>query len=234
METKTNQTLRIKEEKPKLTVDHKGKDLTFVHPSYGPDTYANVGSEIEREGLIRPTMSEITSLFHSAFNSDNKYSKEIQKLMKDRYLWGCTGTLYVPNKGAYIQDDPEVRNGMPFMEESELVRKLESSDPSVRFVPFGFQTEEMTSLQLSTNPYVKALVGDEGAEKLAEIADKHRNKPYLWSFRFVDKPLIRVSTLDSYWDLGGWLDVVGNGRGGNMGGCSFGVSRTGEASRLKK
>src|SRR3989338_4017898 len=220
-----NQNLRIKEGRTELTTTHQGQDLTFVHPSYGPDTYANVGSQIEQAGLIRPTMSQITSLAHTSCNSNDKYSKEIQKIMKDNWLWGFTGTLYVPNKGAYIQEDPQIRNGMPFMDESELVRKLEANDPSVRFVPFGFKVGEMTPIQLAGNKYVQALVGEEGAEKLAEIADKHKNKPYLWSFESVDEPITRVSALYSDWVLDVRLYVDGYVRGDGRDGYSFGVSR---------
>src|SRR3989338_10437682 len=224
-QTTQNKTLRIKEGRAELTVDHLGRDLTFIHPHFGPDTYANVGSQIEQAGLIRPTISEITSLAHTSYNSDDNYSKKIQKLMKDYWLRGFTGSLYVPNKGAFIQDDPQIRNGMPFMDESELVRKLEANDPSVRFVPFGFKVEEMTPTHLAENKYVQALVGEEGAEKLAEIADKHRNKPKLWSFESVDEPLTRVSALNSDWYLDGRLYVDGYVRGDGRDGYSFGVSR---------
>ena len=140
--TTQNKTLRVKEGRTELTADHLGRDLTFIHPSYGPDTYANVGLQIEQAGcysynpiIIRPTMSQITSLAHTSFNSDDKYSKEIVQLMKNAYLRGFTGSHYVPRKGAYIQDDPQIRNGMPFMDESELVRKLEAND--VGCVEFG-------------------------------------------------------------------------------------------------
>ena len=59
-----------------------GRDLTFIHPHFGPDTYANVGSQIEQADLIRPTMSQITSLVHTSYNSNDRYSKEIAELMK--------------------------------------------------------------------------------------------------------------------------------------------------------
>src|SRR3989338_2647293 len=233
-QTTQNKTLRIKEGRTELTADHLGRDLTFIHPHFGPDTYANVGSQIEQADLIRPTMSQITSLVHTSYNSNDRYSKEIVELMKDAYLRGFTGSHYVPNKGAYIQEDPQIRNGMPFMDESDLVRKLEANDPNVRFVPFGFKTEEMTPIQLANNDYVKALVGEEGAEKLAEISDKHRYKPYLYSFESVDEPLTRVSALLSNWNLDDRLYVLGNYHGFNWYGYSFGVSRTGEASRVEK
>tara|TARA_Y100000310_G_scaffold339280_1_gene431512 strand:- start:19860 stop:20570 length:711 start_codon:yes stop_codon:yes gene_type:complete len=236
MSTKTqNKGLTVEEGRTKLHSTHNGERLTFVHPEYGPNTYANVGQQIQEAGLRKPTMAETASLVYDAFNSDDKYSKGIRETMKNRWLWGFTGTLYVPGEGAYIQDDPETREGMPFMDHSELVEKLEAGDPSVRHVPFGFQTGTMSTLELSRNAYIKALAGEEGAEKLAEVAERHKGKPYLWSFESVSRPATRVSGLNSGWDLGDHrLGVGGSDRGGRDG-YAFGVQEeTGEASRAEK
>ena len=215
----------------KLTASHNGRDLTFMHPNYGPNTYANVKADIEKDNLRPAIMAETASLVHTAFNSIDKYSVEIKDLMRDRYLWIFTGILYVPNKGAYLQDAPKTRNGMLFMDESDLIKRLESGDSSVRHVPFGYKTESMSPLELGKNPYVIALAGEEGAEKLAQMADKHKRKPYLWSFESVSEPLTRVSALCSDWGLDDWLDVSGYYLGGNGDGCAFGVQdKTGEAS----
>lgn len=234
MATNTDKCLRVRRKRIELIASHNREDLVFLHPIYGPNTYANVGSEIERDGLYRPTMAETASLVHGAFNSDDDYSKDIKKIMRDNWLWGFTGILYVPNRGAYIQDDPELRNGMPYMEELELIKRLESGDSLVRYVPFGFKIGSQSSLELSKNPYVIGLVGKEGVEKLAEVADKHRAKPYLWSFESVDESLTRVSALDSYWSIGvRRLNVYGYIHGNDRDGCAFGVQKAGEAS-IKK
>ncbi len=220
---KTQNQLKVKEGRTQLVATHQNKDLTFLHPAYGPDTYANVKEAIEQDNLKPATMAETASLVHSAFNSDDEYSEEIKQIMKDRYFWAFTGNLYLPNKGAYIQDNPETRDGMPFMEESNLVKRLEADDSSVRFVPFGYQTGEMTSLELAKNPYIIALAGEEGAEKLAEIADKHKHNPYLFSFlNSIDHPLTRVSALYSGRNLYGRLVVGGCYRGCYSYGCAFG------------
>jgi hypothetical protein len=229
--TKTQtKPLRAREGRTDLDITHNGQDLTFVHPSYRPNTYAIVKEAIESAGLKTPTMAESASLVHTAFNSDDKYSNEIKGTMKDRYLWAFTGTLYVPNRGAYIQDNPQISNGMPYMDSSELERKLEAKDPSVRFVPFGFDIESMSPMQLGKNPYVIALAGEEGAEKLAEVADMFKQKPYLWSFESVDEPLTRVSALSSDWGFDRGLYVDGNNRGDDRGGHAFG----GRSAREKK
>ena len=40
------ESLRVEEHRTKLTVTHNNKDLTFMHPAYGPGTYADVKSAI--------------------------------------------------------------------------------------------------------------------------------------------------------------------------------------------
>ena len=215
---KQNQ-LRVKEGRTELVAPHQNRDLTFLHPSYGPNTYAHVKQEIEQDNLKPATMAETASLVHAAFNSDDKYGQEIKKIMKDRYFWGFTKSLYVP-KGAYTYPD---LNGED-LDESDLIKKLESNDSSVRFVPFGYKTGEMSSLELAKNPYVIALAGgEEGAEKLAEIADKHKQKPRLFSYDSVSEPLTRVSALGSGWSLGSRLYVNGDSRGYDGYGSAFGV-----------
>jgi len=154
--------------------------------------------------------------------------------MKKQGLFSSAGILYVPREGAYIQDHPEVCGGLPSMNRSDLVKKLEASDPTVRFVPFGFKTERMSSYDLASNLFIRGLVGLEGAEKLAEIADKHPNQPYLCSYASVNQPITRVSTLRSGWGEGLRLRVNGD-RGVDRYSYAFGVRKsTGEASRAEK
>ena len=179
------QGLEVVEQRTKLFAPHNGGKLTFLHPPYGPGTYANVGLAIEKDKLSRPTMAETASLVHAVFNSDNKYGTEIKDIMRQAWLCGFTGTLYVPKEGAFIQDDPEIKDGMPFMHRESLEQKLNAKDPSVRFVPFGYEVGEMSPLELAKNLYVIGLAGEEGAEQLARVADKYSDKPYLWSFKSV-------------------------------------------------
>ena len=193
--------LKAEEQRTKLFVPHNGGELTFLHPPYGPDTYANVGLAIEQDQLKRPTMPETASLVHTAFNSDDPRYIQIRDIMEREWLYAFTGTLRVTGKGVYIQDDPKIRNGMPFMDGVSLEQKLSAKDPNVRHVPFGYKVGEMTSLQLAENAYVIALAGEEGAKKLtalAEVAEKYYSTmPYLWSPEPVEQTLTSVSAIVS-------------------------------------
>ena len=82
----------------------------------------------------------------------------------------------------------------------------------------------MSHLEIAKNPYIIALAGQEGAEKLAEVVGKHKKKSYLWSSEYVNKQLTRVSALNSYRDSFRRLDVDGDYHGYGGGGCAFGVS----------
>src|SRR3989338_2626200 len=169
--------LRVKE-RIELAVKHLGEDLTFVYPPTSLGNYANTQRVIEEAGFLPPTMAQTASLVHAAFSSEDIYSKEIKKLLEDRYLWAYTGTLTVPNKGLYIQDHQPIVNGMPNISSDDLERRVKEG--KLRFVPFGFKTGEMSPSDLAENPYVQALAGQEGAEKLAKVAEKYESNPFLW------------------------------------------------------
>jgi len=201
------EVLNVKERLKLITTCNK-KNLTFLHTTYGPDTYSIIKTQIREDKLSVPTMAETASLVYSAFNLNNKFSHEIIDVMEHKWLWTFTGTLFTP-KGAYIQDDPEIRKEMPYMEESDLINRLENNDPAVRFVPFGYKTKEMSSYDFAKNKYVIGLAGEEGAEKLAEVADKYNDWPYLWCYKSVSKSVTKVSLLGADWFKGRKL-YVGN------------------------
>jgi hypothetical protein len=209
-----------------ITVSHEGKDITFLAPYFRGSNYSIIRTEIEQAGLRKPTFAETVSLAYDAFVTDreNAYSKQVRELMKSSWLRASNGILYVPNKGAYIQDYPEFKNGQVNMNERDLVKYLESNDRSVRFVPFGYKLEYQTSKELENNPFIRGLAGKEEAEKLAKISDKFKNKPYVWSFDNVNEPQIRFACLDSNWLVVDGLSVDGCDRFGNDGGFAFGVS----------
>ena len=217
---------RIEEGRTKYIVEHNGKDLTFIFPAIGPCTYAEAGNRIISPDLKlkRPSMSQVASLVNTAFNSDDRYSQEIQRILKENWLLAFTGQLYIHKEGVYIQDNPEIRNGLPFMNKSDLEIKLEQKDPSVRFTPFGFKTGEMTPKGLAKNSFVIAQAGEEGADKLAEVAGKLKYNPHLFSFESVDEQLTRVSALDSGWYSGRGLGVGGYYLGYGGGGFALGYA----------
>ncbi len=238
MSTQVSNGLEVEEGRTYLRTGHKDGRLSFISPASGPNTYAQVGNQILEAKLELPTMEQTASLVHVAWqNPEEKYSKDIINKLKNSWLWAFNGLLYIPQVGVYIQDRPKIEGGKAVMDRSELVKKLEANDPSVRFVPFGFKREYQTAMELEKNHFVQALAGEEGAEKLAEIVDKYKKHPYVYAFdsNDINEPTIRVAALGSGWDFGVRLDVVGFNRSDGRGGYAFGVSRkeTGEAGSKK-
>jgi len=217
------EVLNVKEGLKLVTTCNK-KDLTFLHKTYGPDNYANIKAQIKQDKLSVPTMAETVSLVYSAFNLDNKFSHEIIDVLEHLWLWTFTGTLFTPNV-TYIQDDPEIRGGIPYMEESDLIKKLENNDPAVRFAPVGYETKEMSSYNLARNKYIIGLAGKEGAEKLAKIADKYNHRPYLWCFKTFNKSVTKVSLLGADWFKGRRLYVGSLDREFVKFACAFGKTK---------
>ena len=217
--------LNIREGRTYLDANSNKGKISFVSPAFGPSTYAKVGQEITDAGLERPTMEQTASLAYDAWqNPDEKYSKDIIGKMRTNWLWGFNGLLYVPKEGVYIQDRPEVQNGRVVMDQTDLVKKMESGDESVRFVHFGFKRESQSSLELSKNPFIQALAGEEGADKLAQVSENYKIKPFVWALYNVDNPTIRVASLGSNRDLDGdRLRVRGYDWGDDNDGYAFGV-----------
>lgn len=175
-----------------LSIRNKDKSIEFAYPPVGPTTYFEAKRSIESMGLKTPSFSEIVSLIYTSYirqrgNRDEDVFTSIVELLKgtDDVRCSCTtgwystfipsdfisftGTLDVEGEGTYIQDFPEIRDDKVFMKKSDLIKKLELNDPSVRFVPYdGYDNRSLGDKK--TNNLLKGLAGEEGAEKLAYIA----------------------------------------------------------------
>ena len=221
-----------------LDVSHGTDTVSFVSPLFGYNTYFSVGDAITQAGLEKPTMAQNASLAHAAWqNPREKYSADIIEKMRSNWLWSFNGIFYVPKEGAYIQDRPAIVGNVLSMSRDELVKKLESRDSSVRFVPFAdICTGQLSDYSdLAKNKFVIALAGAEGADKLAETASHYRRKPYVWALTETASEQKRVASLSSDWDdyyrlfvYGGRLDVDGYRSGSVDFGCAFGVSPASE------
>ncbi|MBS3151332.1 hypothetical protein J4443_03070, partial [Candidatus Woesearchaeota archaeon] len=74
------------------------------------------------------------------------------------------------------------------------------------------------------------------AHNLGEISssENYPREVNVYWFDPVEEPVLSVSALYSYWNLGIRLYINGGNDGYSRGGCAFGVQKTGEASRAEK
>lgn len=171
--------------------------------------------------MAMPTMENMASLVNRSWtNLDYQDSKEIHKGLRNHWIWTSNGNLYVPNKGVYILDPPPIKGNKIAMSESDLIKRLEYNDLSVRFVPFGFKVGELSHTEISKNPYVIGLAGEEGAENLAELSSRYRLHPTLWSYENVEEPQTRVSAIGTGWADSKFL-INGSSDGSNTRGAAL-------------
>jgi len=217
-----------------LSSDHSSGKLTFVYPFTECEGYVQVAEQLSLKGLAGPTMEETANLVYSTFqNPEGRYSGEVLSKLKylSSWLWAFNGLLSTKS-GVYIQDDPKISDdGEVLMDQLELENKIKEGDTSVRFVPRGYKTGRQTSSELSKNTFVKALAGEEGAQKLAEIADKYPQDPYVGRPGSISLSGIEVCILEAYVSFFSQKESlqisVDNGFGSGRGyarGCALGIS----------
>jgi hypothetical protein len=224
--------MEVKKGYTELIVPHEGSKITFQHPAFR-GTYANVANELDRAGLKRPTSPEVASLVYDAWkNPTGEHESEIISILKNNWLWEITRNLYLPksnkeiNNGVILDLDSQnlkFENGKLKMDKSDLIKRLNEGDSNVKFVPFGFKTGQQNLLEFAKNPYIVARYGEEGAEKISEVASKYKKDPYVWSFNSVNEEKVRMSALGGVWFDGRRLGVVGDSWGDSDYGRAFGV-----------
>ena len=202
----SNPEFEVMERKATITVPHQGKKITFVADCIGPSPYDDAGERINHGGLLKPTFAEVTSLIYSATrNKDDRYALIVLSIIRNNRLWGFNTVIFEPERGAFISD----RN-------REHV-----------CVPFGFKGGENSLEELVRNRFVLALAeGEEGAEKLAKIAESLKQKPYVRCPEPVDKTTTRVASLGSggrgeLGQLGIHCDFYYGGN--DYSGCAYGL-----------
>ncbi len=208
---------------------HQRKILTAVYPFYGPANSRTLQNLIRKDGYVESTAPELTSFFHEYFDGSEPQAQEVNQIMGDRYFGGFTGILYVPEKDAFGKglahfiDYPEF-DEKSVVDRDNLLRRLDESHAQIPFE--HFKDGPVNWRKVAKHPYFVAWAGgEEGAEKLAELASKHPNKeayilvPGISNLR---EPIARVAALNSYWN-GYRLDIDSGGLGNVENGSAFGV-----------
>ena len=240
--------MQSKQKKTEITVQHRGGNLTHVHPFYGPNNYLSLKTKVEADNLTMATLPQAASIIYDAYcldqpnDFDQEIAKEIHGIMKNRWIYTASKSLWIPDQGVKVFPDnglislpDHLKNKIGELTPNELEQMLEVLEQSPELVnsaDFGYETEILrSSLKLATNAYTKALAGEEGAERLGEVSDKHRiKKPYLGAYDNVKKPLVTVSRLVSFWNFVGRLYVSGYGHGGFGDSHAFGVHASDEVA----
>lgn len=137
-------------------VEHEGGELTYVLPAYRDLAVSQ--NIVESKGLCVPTFAELSSIVYDALKtpegkssrfSNEKHLRIIRKLLESHILLSSTGVFTVPHRGFYIVDRCSVgSDGRPIRRDlSEIERKLEQGEPSVRIIPSHIRESQNIVIQ---------------------------------------------------------------------------------------
>ncbi|HLC63516.1 MAG TPA: hypothetical protein VJJ21_04315 [Candidatus Nanoarchaeia archaeon] len=241
--------VRVSREADALGFSYQGEKFWAVKPEY-TGTYTDVGSAIERDGLLKPSFGMTVAYAHPAFLplmnrgvQDTEDALQIRWVIKNNHwLWGFTIIDYRKDKGAFFYEDEDesaIFGSFRTNQLEEMLGRREenkaifSNDGKLRFAPFETYKNEWLELDaLAKSSYLTALAnGAEQAALTAEIAATFAYGPRLLALdsgEVINQETI-VSSLGSDRFFGSRLVVGGDDHGVYWSGNAFGVSRTGEA-----
>ncbi len=240
MKNMTNQTEtreRVRVGRTEMDFSHEGKILTAVHPFYGHANSKTLLENIRQDGFREPTAPEVASFVHEYFNGNEPQAQEVQEIMKSRYLRGFTEILYVPEDNGeglahFIDGDLEF-NENSYVITRDLQSRIEEARESVSFE--HLRQGSVPWREVAKNPYFVAWAGEEGAEKIAELASKHsKREAYIWvpNVSELKEPTTKIASLVSDWEGDGLL-VGSYELGVDADAHAFGVLDSAEGTRAK-
>ncbi len=206
---------------------HQGKSLTAAYPFFGPANSRTLQNDIKRGGYLEPTFPELTSFIHHYyFKGAPSHDGKFDEILKTKYFVGFTGVLYMPGKNEVcFFDHPSLdRASVVDYDYLETQQRLHENFNTVNLD--GVETGSVPWNRIACNPLFRAVGGgEEGAEKLAELASRHSDKS---GYIFVPKtsnftsPQARIILLYSYGG-GKSLTVTLNGPGSSRNSYSVGL-----------
>ncbi|MEN9626235.1 MAG: hypothetical protein RL557_563 [archaeon] len=227
---------RIVRGRIELWTPHTDKEIAFAYPSVGPNIYRELGKVILANNQLVPHGDYTAALLHAAYCvpevRDEPEYKNVRDIMRRRWLsvfnknrWTTNGVYVVQDTKAVGLSEPLPDNLETLLEGATEVDGVRfSKNGKVRFAPKGtYQLGELTTDAFAKDGFVRASVGIEGAQKLAEVASCFKYNPRTWGLEIGENqdPEERVSALGDY--VGSRLDLYGDYFGDGSGGHAFGV-----------
>ena len=209
-------------------------DIILFNPQgVGPMNFAGLRQADYGLGFRMPPMSQLVTLLHASLgNQDCETAKKVISTLRNHWLIGNTGILYVP-KGMFVQDNPVLKNGRISMNQKTLEKRLGSyqergvvfsDDRAIRFTPYIFKIESQKASMLAENPAVIALTGSEkNAGRLARASDLYRVNPCLFALNKTNSPKTRVAGFQSSGEFDEGLNIYASLREDGDNRYSFGV-----------
>lgn len=216
-----------------IEVPHQSGTIVVAHPFYGPANAKELQRQIRAESAVQlreATLGEVVSFLHPAYTDTDAQKVDefvnAKDIMRNQYVRSFTTVSFDPNtKLAYITDAADFdENSVAKTNLDNLIQRAHANDSSVRTIALSDITGgAKKSKQLEKNKYLIALVGQEGAVKLAKIASQHPAKEGYVNLPDFSQRADRIVSLRS--GDGGGL-VVSSSIGNYDNGCAFGIVQT--------
>ncbi len=213
-------------EKKEMEFPHQRKTLIAIHPFFGPANSKTLQAEIKREKCKEPTFPELTSFVHHYFDGKGLQAKDINEIMNKKYFVGFTGILFLPGKKEVCFIDHPAFDRGSVVDVYDLETRLRLNEARARISLENVETGSVPWDEIAKNPlFIAVGGGEEGAEKLAELASRHSEKkghifvPEISNF---SSPQARIPLLYSY-DKGRSLTVSLNGSGFSVNSYTLGL-----------
>jgi len=194
-----------------IVILHEGKEIFFQCPAFR-GAFGEVAKQINKAELNRPNSSETASLIYETWKS------EISSKIAFDWLWEFTGNFYLPksneeiNNGVILDLDSQnlkFEKGKLVMDKNSLIKRLKENDALVKFVPFKYKIGEQSWRELEKNKYILARYGEEGTQKISEVASKYKHSPKVYSYDFVLEEKIKMSASASDLNVKCRFDIYG-------------------------
>ncbi len=213
-------------EQTEMEFPHQGKKLAARHPFFGPANSKTLLENIRHERYIAPTFPELTSFIHHYYDTNTPRAEEIKEVMTTKYFVGYTGILYLPRKKEVCFIDHPAFQRDAVVDVDSLLSRLKLNEVRARVPVDEIETGSLKWDKIAKNPFFIAVSGgEEGAEKLAEIASKHTDKKghiFVPDISYFTAPQARIALIYSY-DKGKSLTVSLNGSGYSINSYTFGL-----------
>lgn len=212
---------------------HQGKTLTAVHPFFGPSNSKTLQNVIKQEMYSEPTFPELISFVHNYYGKKGAGAADINEIMSTKYFVGFTGVLFLPRRKEVCFVDRPVFNRLSVVDVETLETRSALNMVRDRVSLDNPETGSVPWDKIAGNPiFIAVGGGEEGAEKLAELASKHPDKKahiFVPEIKNFSSPQARIPLLYSY-DRGRSLTISLNGSGCSVNSYSVGLVRTQQAS----
>jgi hypothetical protein len=211
-------------EKTAMEFPHQGRSLTAIHPFFGPANSKTLLEELGREKYSEPTLPELASFIHHYYHGFAE-AGEVNEIMRTKYFVGYTGIIYLPQeKEICFIDYPAFDRGS-VVDIDDLITRMRFREIRAKVSLENIESGSLPWNKIAGNPLFIALCGEEGAEKIAEIASRHpdqRGFIFVPEFSNFTSPQARIPLVYSYND-GRSLTVTLNGSGNGINGYTPGL-----------